>query len=90
MLPGFLSVQAIAISGCDTVTMQYGIGIVKKALSASGQLKLSFVDQVEATHCVKSVQIRSFFWSVLRISPYLVQMRENTDQKKLRIWTLFT
>ena len=24
------------------------------------------------------------------ISPYSVQMRENTDQKKLRIWTLFT
>ena len=27
---------------------------------------------------------------ILRIYPYLVQMRENTDQKKLRIWTLFT
>ena len=51
--------------------------------------------------CVKSVQIRSFFLSVfsrirteygeiLRISPYSVRMRENTDQKKLRIWTLFT
>ena len=26
----------------------------------------------------------------LRISPYLVQMRKNTDQKKLHIWTLFT
>ena len=44
---------------------------------------------------------RVFFWSVfsrirteyrdfLRISPYLVRMRENTDQKKLHIWTLFT
>ena len=43
-------------------------------------------------HCVKSVRIRNLFWSVfphiqteygeiLRISPYLVQMRENTDQK---------
>ena len=52
-------------------------------------------------HCVKSVQIRNFFWSVfsciwteygeiLHISPYSVRMRENTDQKKLRIWTLFT
>ena len=52
-------------------------------------------------HCVKSVQIRSFFWSVfsrirteygemLRISLYSVRMRENTDQKKLPIWTLFT
>ena len=27
---------------------------------------------------------------ILRISPYSVRMRENTDQKKLRIWTLFT
>ena len=52
-------------------------------------------------HCVKCVQIRSFFWSIfsrirtvygeiLRISPYSVRIRENTDQKKLRIWTHFT
>ena len=51
-------------------------------------------------HCVKSVQIRTFFWSVFprirteygeirSISPYSVRMRENTDKKKLRIWTLF-
>ena len=51
-------------------------------------------------HCVKSVQIRSFFWSVFSrirteygetrsISPYSVRMRENKDQKKLHIWTLF-
>ena len=42
-----------------------------------------------------------FFWSVfscirkeygdlLHKSPYSVQIQENTDQKKLRIWTLFT
>ena len=52
-------------------------------------------------HCVKIVQISSFFWSVFSrirtgygqirsISPYSVRMRENTDQKKLLIWTLFT
>ena len=52
-------------------------------------------------HCVKSVQIRVFFWSVfsciwteygdsLRKSPYSVRMQENADQKKLRIWTFFT
>ena len=51
-------------------------------------------------HCVKSVQIQSFFWSVFyRIrteyghlpckSPYSVRIQKNTDQKKLRIWTLF-
>ena len=50
---------------------------------------------------MKSVQIRSFYWSAFsRIRteygdlrskyPYSVQMRENTDQEKLRIWTLFT
>ena len=49
---------------------------------------------------MKIVQIRSFFWSVFSrirteygeirsISPYSVRMRENTDQKKLHIWTLF-
>ena len=44
------------------------------------------------SYCVKSVQIRSFLWSVFfRIrTEYSVRMRENTDQKKLRIWTLFT
>ena len=62
-------------------------------------------------HCVKSLQIRSFSWSVfsciqseyrkirtkkkLRIwalskSPYSVRIQENTDQTKIRIWTLFT
>ena len=52
-------------------------------------------------HCMKSAQIRSFFWSVfshirteyggLRSkSQYSVLIRENTDQKKLRILTLFT
>ena len=50
--------------------------------------------------CVKSVQIRSFFWSVfscirteygdLRIkSPYSVQMQENADQKKA-VFELFS
>ena len=52
-------------------------------------------------HYVKSVQIRSYFWSVfscirieygdlLRKSPYSIRIQENTDQKELRIWTLFT
>ena len=50
---------------------------------------------------MKNVQMGSFFWSVFffirtefkdlqRKSPYLVQIQENTDQKKLRICTLFT
>ena len=39
-------------------------------------------------HCVKGVQIRSFF--LVGTFPFSVRMGENTDQKKLRIWTLFT
>ena len=39
---------------------------------------------VNAIHCMKSVQIGSFFWSVFSV------LGLNTDQLKLRIWTLFT
>ena len=51
-----------------------------------------------STHdCVKSVYIRSFFWSVFshirtedgENTPSLVPIRKNTDQKKLRIGTIF-
>ena len=55
---------------------------------------------MEQKHCAKSVQIWSDFWSVfslirteygeiLRISLHSIRMRENMDQKSLRIWTLF-
>ena len=51
-------------------------------------------------HCVKSVQILILFWSVFSCiwteyedlrskSMYLVRIQENTNQKKLRIWTFF-
>ena len=50
---------------------------------------------------MKSVQIRSFFWpecyciwteygDLWRRSLYSVQIQENTELKKLHIWTLFT
>ena len=50
---------------------------------------------------MKSVQIQSFFWSafscirteygdLLCKSPYSVRIQENTDQKKLHIWVIFT
>ena len=52
-------------------------------------------------HWIKNVQTQSFFWSVFSFirteyghlrtkSPYSLRMQEITDQKKLRIWTLFT
>ena len=59
------------------------------------------VDPKQLLHFVKSVQIWSFSWSIFSWisteygvlwtkSPYSVQIQENKDQKKLRIWTLFT
>ena len=41
-------------------------------------------------HCVKSVQIWSFLWSVFSCLRIEYGTQENTDQRKLRIWTLFT
>ena len=52
-------------------------------------------------HCVKSVHIWIFLWSVFSCirtengdlwnkSPDSVRIQENADQKKLLIWTLFT
>ena len=45
-------------------------------------------------HCVKSVQIGSYFWSVFSYIrteyAYSVRIQKNTDQKLLHIWTLFT
>ena len=56
---------------------------------------------IENKHCVKSFQIRSFFWSIFscictewrnlfRKSLYSVRIHENTDHKRLRVWTPFT
>ena len=44
---------------------------------------LGFLRVTNIKHCVKSVQYGVFS------GPYSVRMRENTNQKKLRIWTLF-
>ena len=40
--------------------------------------------ELQQSHYVEDVQIWSFS------GPYSVRMWENTDQKKVRIWTLFT
>ena len=54
-------------------------------------------DNMVHLHCVKSVQLRSFFWSVFSCirtkflkSPYSVRILKNMDHKKFRIWTFFT
>ena len=70
--------------------------IVFNCIASNNLLKICIF-----VHCVKSIEIRSFFWSVFSCnrteygdlrskSPYSVRIHENTDQKNLRIWTLFT
>ena len=60
-----------------------------------------FILFISIRHCLKSFQIRSSFsfsFSCIRTeygdlprkSQYSVGIQENMDQKKLRIWTLFT
>ena len=62
---------------------------------------ITFFNEVLTLRVYKDFPNTEFFWSVLshiqteyreilHISPYSARMRENTDQKKLRIWTLFT
>ena len=50
-----------------------------------------FIKLLPHEHCVKSVQIRSFFLvRVFLHSDWIRTDTEYTDHKKLRIWTLFT
>ena len=100
-----------ALTGSDFTINFYchsKIKSLKKVISASNNKINIFIFQESYHytsnwfyHCVKSVQIRTFFWSVFsRISiecgglrsksPYSVRIRENTDQKNLCIWTLLT
>ena len=45
---------------------------------------------IDYTLCEMCPSTELFLVRIIRISPYSVRMWENTDQKKLRIWTLFT
>ena len=66
------------------------INFLSMGLCALNENKLTLKEMrlheviVSWCHCVKSVQIRRFS------GPYFPAMWENTDQKILRIWTLFT
>ena len=57
LIPRLLS--ALAISGCDTVPMYYGIG-KRKAFNVAGKLKLSFLGQLEATEYQYLSESRKF------------------------------
>ena len=41
-------------------------------------------------HCVRIFPYSTEYGDLLRKSLYSVRIRDNMDQKKLRIWTLFT
>ena len=95
-IPNKRELQQIAINHSSDAEFDKFRRTQKKILKNLSPLWLQIL-----CHCVKSVQIRSFFWPVfsrirneygeiLRISPYSVRMWENTGQEKLHIWTLFT
>ena len=52
------------------------------------QKSLTFTDFVKEFSLRKKRRNTQIF--LVRIFPYLVKIRENTDQKKLCIWTIFT
>ena len=80
-------------AGLVTITEEIVNGNIFCAVSDIGcGLHFQIYTEALAAWKVKSVKIRSYFWSVffhirteyreiLRISPYSVRMRENTDQK---------
>ena len=55
---------------------------------ASANTQNLTVDSKNIFHSVKNFKMRSFF--LVRIFLYSVRIQENTDQKKLRIWTVFS
>ena len=84
---------------CLSSTMKKFLGNVFNSIyNIKGIFHVIIIDSEWLKHCVKGVQIWSFFWSVfshkwtdlLRKSPFSGRIRENTDRKKLRVWTLFT
>ena len=93
-----IPITAKQTTTADTITPKTTGTILSKIYMKKQPACKTFFDEL---HCVKSVQIRSFFWSVFSciwteyreirsIFPYSVRMWENMDQKKIRNWTLFT
>ena len=55
-------------------------------------LPATFYDKIiSVCHCVKSIQMQRIFWSLFScIRIEYREIQENTDQKKLHIWTFLT
>ena len=87
----------------ETLSQKYFTEVIVKPLDLCMTFNNFNVGRVTlpSLQCAKSIQIRIFFWSVfscirteygdlLSKSSHSVQIQENTDHKKLCIWTLFT
>ena len=84
-----------AITACHTLKKYFSAALCNvKYVKNASKNELSH-------HCVKSMQVRSFFWCVfsriwteyedlLPKSPYSVQVRENIDQKKNFVASYFS
>ena len=60
-------------------------------ISVQDLIKFQFWVSGNVFTALKMSKYGGFFWSVFSCkSPYSVWIKENTDQKKLRIWTVFT
>ena len=77
----------------DAVANYWSHLCIETAVGQIAQYRSKLVFKfLQLPHCVKSAQIRGYFWlvfscnrteyvGILRISPYSVQIQENTSQK---------
>ena len=72
-----------SVVGLSKLKRRYGFRLKQQSYMRRSLFKI--VNQNR--HCVKSAQIE---FLLVCIFPYSLRIRENTDQKKLRIWTFFT
>ena len=76
-----------APNGCSTTVIRIEKKTIKKQTFFKSYWKIHATRIWEAFTLREKCPNTEFF--VLRIFPHSVQIRENTKQKKLRIWTLF-
>ena len=76
-------VSSNKVRGRSKLKRRYGFRLKQQSYMRRSLFKI--VNQNR--HCVKSAQTE---FLLVCIFPYSLHIRENTDQKKLRIWTFFT
>ena len=76
-------VSSNKVHGRSKLKRRYGFRLKQQSYMRRSLLKIV----IQNRHCVKSAQIEFF---LVCIFPYSLRIRENTDKKKLHIWTFFT